>query len=433
MKHDFSFKRLRAEVKKLAESFWAILSRRIWMKLLSLLLAILLWNFVVTTNTSITRSKTISGISGYVTSQSALTAYGLAMLTDPTELIADVTVRLEVAQTQYSQVSQDNVQVMLDLSSVRTAGTQQVPLRATCAYGRVTDIMPAAVTLTFETLDSRSVPVNVKLSGTTDDGYWYNVARTNPSVITVSGAASVVRDISQALVKTDVTGAETSYVRAEAYELLDYSGAEVNRSMLTSPVSSITVMTDVYPTREIPISTDIEDVVAGRVADGYAITEISIQPASITVAADADLLSGINELVIEPVSVDGASQNVSARAKISLLKDFKYASTEQVYVNITIGEERVSEWIDNVSITFVGKADNLQLDWKQDDIMVYTTGPRSAIEALKKDGIPVTVDLTNLSAGEYSCELRFPTENYPDVSFEPETPAVSLRLIERTE
>ena len=141
-------------------------------------------------------------------------------------------------------------------------------------------------------------------------------------------------------------------------------------------------MTDVYPTREIPISTDIEDVVAGRVADGYAITEISIQPASITVAADADLLSGINELVIEPVSVDGASQNVSARAKISLLKDFKYASTEQVYVNITIGEERVSEWIDNVSITFVGKADNLQLDWKQDDIMVYTTGPRSAIEAL---------------------------------------------------
>lgn len=433
MKHDFSFKRLRAEVKKLAESFWAILSRRIWMKLLSLLLAILLWNFVVTTNTSITRSKTISGISGYVTSQSALTAYGLAMLTDPTELIADVTVRLEVAQTQYSQVSQDNVQVMLDLSSVRTAGTQQVPLRATCAYGRVTDIMPAAVTLTFETLDSRSVPVNVKLSGTTDDGYWYNVTRTNPSVITVSGAASVVRGISQALVKTDVTGAETSYVRAEAYELLDYSGEEVNRSMLTSPVSSITVMTDVYPTREIPISTDIEDVVAGRVADGYAITEISIQPASITVAADADLLSGINELVIEPVSVDGASQNVSARAKISLLKDFKYASTEQVYVNIIIGEERVSEWIDNVSITFVGKADNLQLDWKQDDIMVYTTGPRSAIEALKKDGIPVTVDLTNLSAGEYSCELRFPTENYPDVSFEPETPAVSLRLIERAE
>ena len=93
----------------------------------------------------------------------------------------------------------------------------------------------------------------------------------------------------------------------------------------------------------------------------------------------------------------------------------------------------MSECIDNVSVTFVGKADNLQLDWKQDDIMVYTTGPRSAIEALKKDGIPVTVDLTNLSAGEYSCELRFPTENYPDVSFEPETPAVSLRLIERAE
>ena len=56
------------------------------------------------------------------------------------------------------------------------------------------------------------------------------------------------------------------------------------------------------------------------------------------------------------------------------------------------------------------------------------TGPRSAVEALKKDGIPVTVDLTGLAEGSYSCALRFPTENYPDVTFEPETPVLTVTL-----
>lgn len=80
---------------------------------------------------------------------------GSALLTDPVEALSDVTVRLEVAQSLYGQVSADNVQVQLDLSSVRTAGTQAVPLRASCTYGRVVDIIPETVTLTFETLDSR--------------------------------------------------------------------------------------------------------------------------------------------------------------------------------------------------------------------------------------------------------------------------------------
>lgn len=425
-----SWKRIAAWCRDAAKRFWAIFTRRFWMKMLSLLLAILLWNYVISSNRTITRSKTVSGISGYVTNQSTLTNNRLALLDDPMELLNNVTVRLEVAQSDYGLASPDNVQVMLDLSSVRTAGTQEVPLKAATTYGKVTNILPESVTLTFETLDSRSVPVSVEMSGEKSDTHWYNISRTNPSVITVSGAASMVRSISQARVYLDVTGVKESDMRAEPYVLLDGEGNEVNQSMLACSSSSITVVADVYPTKEIPISTEIADVVTGRVADGYAVKEISIQPESITVAAEQELLNGISELLIEPVSVEGLSQSFSVRAKISLLSDFKNVSTEQVYVNVTIAEEDVSEWVENVTLSFVGKAENLQLEWQGGDIQVYVTGPRSAVEALKQDGIPITVDLTGLEAGSYSCELRFPTENYPDVTFEPETPALTVTLTE---
>lgn len=431
MKLDFKkmdIQRLPEWIVAAARRFWAVLSRRFWMKMLSLLLAILLWNYVVSSDASLTRNKTISGINGYVTGQSTLTTYGLALLTDPADMLEDVTVRLDVAQSIYSQVSRDNVQVMADLSSVRTSGTQEVPLKATSAYGRVTDILPESVTLTFEPLDSRLVPVNVELSGERDENCWYNISRTNPSAVTVSGAASVVRGISQARVYSDVTGAADSYMRAEPFVLLDGEGNEIDQSRLTRSASSITVMTDVYPTKEIPVSTEIENVVTGRVAEGYTVSEITVQPETITVAAEQSLLDGISELLIDPISVEGHSQSFSARAKVSRLSDFRNMSTEQVYVNITISEEDVSEWINNTVLTFVGKGEHLQLEWQKSDIQVYVTGPKSAIEALRKDGIPITVNLTGFEEGTYSCPLRFPAENYPDVSFEPELSAITVTL-----
>lgn len=427
------FKRAWKWIVQLAERFWAILSRRFWMKLLSLLLAILLWNYVVSADTSLTRTKNIAGVSGYISGQSTLTTYGLALLSDPTELLEDISVRVEVAQSHYSQANAESVQVTADLSSVRRSGTQEVPLKATCSYGRVTRILPETISLTFETLDSRLIPVNVELTGEQNEDSWYNISRTNPSAITVSGATSVVRSISQARVYSDVTGASASYLRAEPYVLLDTEGNEISQNQLTRSASSITVVTDVYPTRNIPISTTVEDVVSGRVAEGYAISEITVQPEYITVAAEQSLLDGISELLVEPVSVEGLSQSFSARAKVSKLTDFKNVSTEQVYVNVTITEEEVSEWIDNTVLTFVGKADNLQLEWQNSDIQVYVTGPRSVVEALREDGIPITVNLTDLAEGEYSCPLRFPTENYPEVSFEPEISTISVKLMQITE
>lgn len=413
-----------------AKAFWMVLSRRFWMKLLSLLLAILLWNYVVSSDTSLTRTKTITGVNGYISGQSTLSTYGLALLSDPAEQLENITVRMEVAQSVYSQVSADNVQVVADLSSVRRSGTQEVPLKATSSYGRVTNVLPETVSLTFEPLDSRLIPVNVELTGEKDAVSWYNIGRTNPSAVTVSGAASVVRSISQARVYSDVTGANASYVRAEPYVLLDGEGNEIAQSQLTRSASSITVSTDVYPTREIPISTEIEEVVRGRVAEGYVISEITIQPEFVTVAADQSLLDGISELLIEPVNVEGQTQSMSARARVSKLTDFKNMSTEQVYVNIAIVEEDVSEWIDNTVLTFVGKAENLQLEWQKSDIQVYVTGPKSVIEAFKSEGIPVTVNLTGFTAGEYSCPLRFPTENYPGVTFEPEFSDIQVNLTE---
>lgn len=428
-----AFTKLRKWATPYAKRLWAILSRRLWMKLLSFLLAILLWNYVITSNTAITRTKTVSGLEGYVSGQSTLATYGLALRDDPAEMIDGVTVRLQVPQASFGKVSSENIQVTLDLSSVRAAGTQEVALKASTTTGRVVDIIPEKVSLTFEQLDSRSIPVSVQFAEGEDSDKWYNVTRTNPVNITVSGAGSVVQRIAQAKVFVDAPDENGAFIRTEPYVLLDNEGNEISGAMLTKSSSSITLMAEAYPTKELPVSKLVEDVVSGKPAEGYEVSSITIQPENITVAADQELLDGISELKIEPVSVDGMDQSFSATARIPLLSNFKYVSTEQVYVTIGISEEAIGAWIDNTTLNFIGKADGLTLEWSGNPIRVHVSGSRSDVEALMESGVEVSVDLSGLAAGEYDCKLIFPTQSYPQLSFMPEVSTLHLRLTEAPE
>ena len=410
---------------------WGVLYHNFWIKLVSLVLAILLWNYVVTTNTSITRPKLLTGLTGYVTGQSTLTTYGLAMLNDPAAQLNNISVTVEVPQANYSRVSGGNVQVTLDLSNVRTAGTQEVPLRAATSYGRVSDISPESITLTFEALDSRSIPVNYQFVGEKSQDYWYSVSRVNPSVLTVAGAASVVRSVVSAYVYLDATGLESSMITAQPYTLLDAAGGEVGQSMLNRSTSSISLNVDVTPAKNLPISTDLASVVAGQPAAGYVVQSVTIQPESITVAADRELLDGLDALKIEPVSVEGVSQSFSARARVSKLSDFKYISNEQVYVNVTIAEETASSWIEDVSLLFTGVEEGLSITYEP--ARVFVTGPRSIVEQLVKDGVSAQVDLSGLGEGSHRAALTFDDERYGDLSFQTDALAVTLTATGREE
>lgn len=407
---------------------WIIgsLANNLGLKMLSLLLAILLWNYVISSDQSITRPKTLFNLTGYVTGTSALNDNKLALAEDPSGALTGIAVTVQAPQANYSRVTSENVQVTLDLSNVRSAGTQRVPLRATSAFGRVQSITPESVSLTFENLDSRNVAVISTLTGDSED-YWYNVSRTNPSMLTVSGAASVVQSIASARVVADVSNLTSSSISALPYVLLDSSEQVISQDMLNCSTSSISVSVDVYPCRDIPISTDPGNLVTGQPAPGYVLKSVTVQPETIQVAAEADLLDGLTELMIEPVSIEGASQSFSAKTSISRLSDFKNISSEQVYVNVNIAEETIDGYVDNVIVLFSGKADNLMASYEP--VGVYVSGPRSQVEQLQNDGISLTVDVAGREAGYYLITPTFDAERYPDLTIQSESVSVTLTRV----
>ena len=427
----------KSDLREVLRQIWRAIresaTRHVGVKILSIVLAIFLWGYVVSSDTSITRSKVLSGVGVQLTGQTILQRNNLALLTDVTSQLASISVEVEVSQSNYALVSSSNVDVVLDLSNITRAGTQILSLRASTPYGRVTNIWPESVELQVEQLDTRYVPVNVEFVGDVREDYWYNAASVNPSSITVSGPASVVQQVSEAVAQVDVTDRTEPFNRSWTLNLMDGDGNILSTNVLTRTSTSSTVRTEVYPTKTIPISTEISDVFKGTVAEGFEITGVSISPESATVAADAELLESLDVLRITPISISNMRNSYSARASISELSGFENISPEQVYVTIEVAEQIASQVVDNVVVRYVNVSADFRvyMDDTQSQITVIATGPRSAVSELTADDLIAVVDLANYGPGEHEVPISIQlSSDEPEVTFNLTPSTVRVRIEE---
>ena len=169
-------------------------------------------------------------------------------------------------------------------------------------------------------------------------------------------------------------------------------------------------------------------MIAGAPAEGYYVESVTLQPDSLTVAAEHELLDSLPELHIEPISVDGASQTFSARAAVSALSSFKFISADEVYVTVNIAEEQISMWIEDVPVSYIKLGEGLTLVDPAETVRVLATGPRSEVTELTGDDLMATVDLGNYAAGEYVVNPDFGEGSGSDVTFTTERTGIGVTL-----
>ena len=400
-----------------------LLTRRWWLKLLSVVLALILWVYIIDTTPSLTRSKYVSGVSVSVSGASTLHNYGLSLGSDVySEYQNAISATVDVSQSQFSKVTNKNVIVTMDVSNIRTAGTHDVPLNAVSVYGDVVKLYPDTVTVEIENLDSRDMPIEISLVGGNNSIYWYNVApeSVNPQQITVSGPMSLVQKVANVDAVIDVTNLSAPVRRTVMLNMQDSTDAVISSRLLTKSASTCSARVEIYPKKELDVSVDASQI---KVAEGYQIDGISFQPSTITVAAEAELLEDLEMLPLAVSSnMQPASQTFTTRLSFSELSEFKYVSSRQVYMTVSISEVQETSLISDIPVTVFGLENGFSAELTQNVFSMQVSGPRSVVNALTPESIYAYVDVTGCSEGVY--ELPIVIGNNSDLSYASITPSV---------
>ena len=301
-------------MKKRISSFFSGATNNLWLKLLALLLAVMIWLVVVSIDNPVKDQNftqiPVSVLNGEVF-EAAGEAYELA------EASKYVTVTVRAERVVLSQLSRDDFTATIDMNNYSN-GRVPISVKANRLADRIISITPrtAYASVHVEELGTKQFSIDYEITGTPAEGYSVGNVTLASNVVRVQGPESQVETIDRAIVRVSAQGM-TRDMRTEApIVFIDRNGEEVDTTNLELSRSTISVSVEIWEDKEVPVTYSY----SGTPAEGFAATgKINATINTITVGGDPEVLSTMASVSIPSTEIDitGATENVMKTIDVS--------------------------------------------------------------------------------------------------------------------
>ncbi|MBI4672986.1 MAG: hypothetical protein HY741_15125 [Chloroflexi bacterium] len=320
---------------------------------------------------------------------------------DPSRLIARVRIRTQ--EDVWQNLNGANFVVKADLGGL-DAGEHQVELIAVSADPRVriTAIDPPTVQLQLEKIRQVAMTIRVRVLDEPPLGYEMKTPEVSPSRVTVIGPQNEIERVNDATVDIALRGAKTAIDREASVALHDAQG---------NPVQNLTVTPATVKVR-IPIEqrvgykdAAVKAVIRGNVASGYWVSDISVDPATVTLVGAPDALNQLGGFVeTEPLDATGAKESITKRVRLKLPEGVSVLNANDVMLRVAV--EPVLSGLTVRRPVTISETCTLPSTVSPDTVDVILSGPLPILQTLKADDVQIVVDAPRCVPGSFQSELR---------------------------
>jgi YbbR domain-containing protein len=290
----------------------------------------------------------------------------------------------------------------VDLTDLN-AGTHQVSVEWALGKrpSRVVSVEPEYVTLRLEPRAEQTVPVRVETDGKPTLGYLTRTLTVTPSQVTVSGPSTYVAQVVKAAAQVSVQDASADIDGEFELQVRDSEG---------QPVPYVTWTTRKVYVR-IPIELSIryrplvvKVVLTGEYAPGHRITEISVDPSSVTVFGAPGIVAALPGFIeTEPIDLEGAQTDVVAQPSLNVPPNVSAILDEQPVVKVSIEPIQSSQTV-VITPEIQGLDPGFTFTVSPEAVEVILSGPLPLLEALEDDDVRVVLDLFELPDGTHQID-----------------------------
>jgi YbbR domain-containing protein len=314
-----------------------------------------------------------------------------------------VQVTVRTTQSVWDSLRVEDFEAVADLSGL-DRGVHEVPIivHLDKEPSRITERDPQAVMIELDTRASPTVPVRIETEGRPAIGYVPRPKVVEPSEVTVVGPTSYVTRVVDAFATLSIQGAEEDIEETLRVRPQDADGNSVPYVSVTP--EAVDVRIPIEPSG-YHTTLAVKAVLTGEIASGYRITDISIDPPTVTVFGDPDDLAALEQGFIEtkPISVEGAQDDVVVRPGLSIPPAVSLVPGQQVEVHVFIAAIQSS-----LTITSTPEIQGLEPGYtatvSPDIVQVILSGPLPRLESLAPDDVRLVLDLFELPTGTHQIE-----------------------------
>jgi len=295
---------------------------------ISLFLSLILWVYV----TQDTQRVNVPDVTRIITDV-PLTYRNLAQTLELVKIPGQVDVSLSGPRDRVYDIQPSELQVFVDLGGF-SEGSHQIPLQAQIPRGiRVDSFNPRYATVEMEEIIMQLKPVTLQVNGEPGGGMVSGEPNLEPDQVFVRGPRSVMPEVVQVRAEIDISGQLTEVIRLLPLKAVDHLGREVAKVAVNPDMVEARIPV-LEPQKDIPVEVPL----TGEPAQGYKVTGYRTDPPVLTVWGRKQVLQQVERLATEPVSVEGASENIIIEVPLSIPADVRL-SRETVRVEVMIAAQ----------------------------------------------------------------------------------------------
>jgi YbbR domain-containing protein len=290
------------------------------------------------------------------------------------------------------------------------------------------------IKLIVDKMATKAVPVRVnslKSNIVPIADYIVDVPVIEPAEIRVSGPASVLDSVKYAEVILEERNIDRTVSRTMEYILVDENGAEVSYDSVVDVEripGEVNVSIPVSKTKSVMLGVDFRD--GGGITSAENVNW-SIEPESITISGDPNILEGINSIVVKQIDLSMVPGDDIYEYMIPLPNECENLSgIDKATVTLEIkGVQSRTMSVTHIETINADIPAGYELKLINQAISVRIRGPLSEIEQVQPYNIRVVADLAGQTlSGQMSVLAEVHVENFLRVGAVGET-KVSLELV----
>jgi YbbR domain-containing protein len=322
-----------------------------------------------------------------------------------------VTVRVRAQQSTFRALNSAGLSMSVDLSKMGV-GSHIVPLTPTLPSVPVVIIssQPVTALVTIQRLVQVKMPVRISVIGTPALGFRGGTPTSIPLQVTITATSDVISRVVSANAVVSVDGARSS-VEAEVRAYARDSDGEIVSGAQVFP-SSVSVR---VPMEQLSNYRDMAVLVkrSGQPADGYAVTDVSVDPVIVTIYGPVDAVQATKGY-IETLEVDinNAKSDIDEQVGLDVPTGVSLVSEKQTSVHIHIGVQplRGTRTVKRAPV-LVGLGSVYTSTVSPDTVDILLNGPLPSLNNLTDSDVIVELDATGLSTGVHQLT---PTVRVPE-------------------
>lgn len=298
------------------------------------------------------------------------------------------------------RIESSSFRATVDLADVDPTAepvTLPVTVEAVDPRIQVLDFEPRAIGVTLDRVDTKSVPIRAVL-GAIPAGLDVGDPAVEGTTAVVSGPQSIVGRVAE----------------VQARIAIDASGIDVNQLVPLLPVDAngdVVAPVDVEPVQvrvRIPVFTDrrsktlpVKPNVVGTPAAGFEVASVEVDPPVVSVEGDANDLAGLDRADTQPISVAGASSQVTQIVGLALPDGVQPLGSATVQVTIRLRPVTGTRTFE-AGLVLVGTRPDRVYHLSTDRVVVTIGGSVADLDRLSGVSLVLTVDVTGLDVGTHS-------------------------------